>query len=92
VSIECTDIFGNEGGNWVGAIAVLNGVQGNFSSDPGFCRAHAGYYRLCDTSPCLPGNHGGYACGLIGALGQGCSCGPSRVEPSTWGAIKSMFR
>lgn len=27
---------------------------------------------------------------LIGAAGEGC--GPSAVEPATWGAIKAKFR
>jgi hypothetical protein len=41
----------------------------------------------------LPGNHpDGYDCGLIGALGQGCICGPSPTVGTTWGAIKSIYR
>ena len=49
--------------------------------------------RLCDGSPCLPGNHpDGYDCGLIGAWGEGCSCGPNRRQPTTWGSIKSTYR
>jgi hypothetical protein len=41
----------------------------------------------------LPGNHpDGYECGLIGAWGEGCSCGPSETEPTTWGAIKAMYK
>ena len=60
---------------------------------PSFCFADAGDFELCDESPCLPGNHpGGYDCGLIGALGQGCSCGPTAVRPTTLGAIKAMYR
>ena len=30
--------------------------------------------------------------GLIGALEQGCVCGPTRGEPTTWGAIKSIYK
>ena len=60
---------------------------------PSFCFADWGDFTLCDGSPCLPGNHpGGYDCGLIGALGEGCSCGATAVRPSTFGAIKARFR
>jgi len=69
VTIALCDIFGNEGGDWVGAIAGLLGVDCNISADPLFCDAASGDYSLRDDSPCLPENNG---CGLMGALGQGC--------------------
>lgn len=60
---------------------------------PSFCFADGGDFHLCDESPCLPGNHPtGYECGLIGALSEGCTCGPTATEPTTWGAIKAMYR
>jgi predicted outer membrane repeat protein len=93
--LSCTDIYGNEGGDWVGAIADQLGQNGNFSACPSFCNWDVAPYdlHLCSASPCLPGNHpDGSTCGLIGALGQGCACGPSGTEPSTWGAIKAMRR
>jgi hypothetical protein len=93
--LSCTNIYGNEGGNWVGVIADDLGQNGNFSACPSFCSYEIEPYdlHLCSSSPCLPGNHpDGVNCGLIGALGQGCDCGPSRVEPITWGAIKAMYR
>jgi len=93
ISISCTDIYGNRGGDWVGPTASCNGKNGNFSGCPSFCAADLGDFDLCDGSPCLPGNHPtGYNCGLIGAWDAGCSCGPSKTEPSTWGAIKAMFK
>ncbi len=92
-SLMCCDIYGNAGGDWVGCISDQNGVNGNFSACPSFCDVGAGDFRLCDESPCLPGNHPvGYDCGLIGGWGQGCVCGPSLSEPSSWGAIKSIYR
>ncbi len=94
-SIGCTDIYGNEGGDWVGRIAGKLGQGGNFSACPAFCNFEVEPYdlSLCSASPCLPGNHPqGYNCGLIGALGQGCICGPTETQPSTWGAIKAMYR
>jgi hypothetical protein len=91
----CTNIYGNEGGDWVGGLADDLGENGNFSACPSFCYSWAEPYdlHLCSGSPCLPGNHpDGVSCGLIGALGQGCDCGPSEAAPTTWGAIKAMYR
>ncbi len=68
--ITCTDIYGNAGGDWVGQIAPLYGINGNFSLDPLFCDAGNGDFTLAGDSPCLPPNN---SCGvLIGAHGQGC--------------------
>jgi hypothetical protein len=65
----------------------------DFNACPSFCFADIGEFGLCDESPCLPGNHpSGYDCGLIGALGEACTCGPTRAEPVSWGAIKAMYR
>jgi hypothetical protein len=72
-TLTCCDVYGNAGGDWVGAIAGQNGTNGNFSADPLMCNAGIGDVGLADeTSPCLPGNNN---CGeLIGALGMGCGC------------------
>ncbi|MCP4573882.1 MAG: right-handed parallel beta-helix repeat-containing protein [bacterium] len=76
----CTDIHGNAGGDWTGAIASLFGTDGNFSADPCFCDPDASNYTLCATSPCLPGNHpDGADCGIVGRYGQGCGT-PSDVD------------
>jgi hypothetical protein len=94
-TISCSDIFGNEGGDWVGVIAGQLGQHGNFSACPSFCNWDIEPYdlHLCSASPCLPGNHpDGVNCGLIGALGQGCDCSPSGTEPTTWGALKAMYK
>jgi hypothetical protein len=91
--LSCCDIWGNAGGDWEGKIRGQLGIRGNFSACPSFCGFTAGDFGLCDESPCLPGNHpDGYDCGLIGAWEQGCSCGPSRLEATTWGGIKSLYR
>jgi hypothetical protein len=94
-NISCTDIYGNEGGDWVGPTAGRLGQDGNFSACPGFCNSEMEPYdlHLCSTSPCLPGNNPqGYDCPPVGALGQGCVCGPSETEATTWGAIKAMYK
>jgi hypothetical protein len=65
-------------------------------ADPQFCNPSTcemaptdqGDYAISGGSPCTPEHS---ACGeLIGALPASCS--PPMVEPTTWGAIKEMFR
>lgn len=71
-SVSCSDVFGNDGGNYVG-MPDQTGLNGNISMDPLFCDAGDNEYSLDAISPCLPGNHpNARACGLIGALGIGC--------------------
>jgi hypothetical protein len=67
--ITMTDIFGNEGGDWVGALMPAEGVDGNFSEDPQFCGPAntASPYSLNASSPCV-GPPGQY----IGSIGVGC--------------------
>jgi parallel beta-helix repeat protein len=76
------DIYGNAGGD---ALCGTDG-GGNISTDPLFCDQGAGNFHLNCTSPCV--NNPG--CGQIGAFGVGC--GPTAVQNTTWGRIKSMFR
>lgn len=95
-SFECCDIYGNDGGDWIGCIAGELGVDGNFSADPRFCKPPGSLVcnlTVEDCSPCIPGNHpDGYDCNFnIGASGAGCECGAT-AEPTTWGAIKAMYR
>jgi hypothetical protein len=93
ITLSCCNIYGNTGGDWTPRIAAQYGIRGNFSMCPSFCNADVGDFQLCDQSPCLPGNHpDGYDCGVIGAWGQDCICGPSSSKPTTWGAIKSTYR
>jgi hypothetical protein len=71
--LYCCDIYGNEGGDWVGCIADQLGVNGNFSGDPLFCADGnpLGYYAVAEGSPCAPENNP--TCGLVGIRGTGCS-------------------
>jgi len=87
--LSCCDVFGNEGGDWVGCLAGQDGGAGNLSADPLFCGAtFIEEYSLHPDSPCAPDNTPG-ACGLIGALPV--ACGTTPVEPTTWGALKARF-
>jgi hypothetical protein len=89
-AFQCCDIYGNEGGDWVGPLEDDYGINGNFSTDPLFCdpgdegipMLHSALspYALHTDSPCLPGQHpDGFDCGLVGAHGVGC--GPSTAPP-----------
>jgi hypothetical protein len=71
LAMSCCDIYGNEGGDWVGYVADLQGINGNFWGNPGFCDTLNADFTLRASSPCMPDDILG--CGLIGAHGQGCS-------------------
>ncbi|MCK4547914.1 MAG: C10 family peptidase [Candidatus Eisenbacteria sp.] len=74
-SLQCCDIHGNAGGDWVGCIASQYGTNGNFDSDPLFCNAANGNLAVFEDSPCARDNSG-EDCGMIGALGVGCTGTP----------------
>jgi predicted outer membrane repeat protein len=73
LEISCTNIHGNAGGDWVGNIADLAGVNGNLSANPLFCgdQNPEEPFSIAGESPCAPDNNPD--CGLIGALPVGCS-------------------
>jgi predicted outer membrane repeat protein len=72
MTLECCDLWGNQGGDWVDCIADSHG-DGNFSQDPLYCDP-PGDLSLSPESPCLPGQHpNGIDCDLIGAFALGCS-------------------
>ncbi|MBD3348013.1 MAG: hypothetical protein GF400_02310, partial [Candidatus Eisenbacteria bacterium] len=66
--LSCCDIYGNEGGDYVGCVTGEMGIDGNFSLDPEFCRPDSSDFGVSVGSPCLdaPG------CGLIGGVSEGC--------------------
>jgi hypothetical protein len=87
----CTDIFGNEGGDWLDCIADQSGINGNISEDPLFCDPENGDFTLQEGSPCAPFSHPNEECDLIGAWPVGCSP-PTATVGTTWGRIKARFR
>lgn len=67
---SCTDIYGNELGDWIAGIADQQGQNGNFSRDPVFCDSVFADFHLGLGSPCIPDSND---CGvLIGAFDVGC--------------------
>ncbi len=66
-TFTCTDIYGNEGGDWTGVIADQLGVDGNIALDPEFVNAKKGKFILKEFSPCAPFTPPNESCDLIGA-------------------------
>ena len=84
IEMYCCDLYGNDGGDWVGCISENEGINGNLSADPLFCDPLNGDFRLSADSPCAPEQ--APECGLIGAWPVGC--GPVPTVESSWGHIK----
>jgi hypothetical protein len=69
-AFSCTDIFGNELGDWTDSLAALAKINGNISKAPYFCNPESGNFSLWDYSPCVADS---IECGIhIGAFGIGC--------------------
>jgi len=87
VSIDCTDIYGNDGGDWVDAIAYQGNQAFNRSVDPLFCgdANPEEPYTLQPASPCVPGQ---YPCVQLGAWPVGC--GTTAVQPPSVGGVLTL--
>jgi len=81
MTISCTDIHGNAGGDWVGVLSQQLGVRGNIAAAPLFCDAVSGDFTIAATSPCAAANT---ACGGMGVYPVGCTLNqpPVFVEQS----------
>jgi len=90
VNLACCDLFGNEGGDWVGSLADQLGDAGNVTLDPLFCSLDQNDLSLHESSPCLPGTDPNPECGLIGAWPSGC--GAVGTKSASWGSVKALFR
>jgi hypothetical protein len=77
VILNCSNIYGNAGGDYVSCFVGQDTISGNFSSNPLFCDTANADFALAALSDCLPQNN---SCGvLIGAYGQGCDA-PVGIE------------
>jgi hypothetical protein len=85
--MTCSNVFGNEGGDWERCIEEQSGSSGNMSSEPLFCNMGLDNLFLAEISPCAPAHSAG--CGLIGSFEVGCA---SAVEETTWGSVKAIYR
>lgn len=88
--LECSNVFGNSDGDYVGMLSYQEGVQGNISENPLFCDPENGDFTLSSQSPCLPGTPPNPECTLIGAWEEGCDVTP--ISRMSWGGIKSIYR
>jgi hypothetical protein len=73
VTLECCDVFGNAGGDYVGCIAGQLGVSGNIWNNPEFCGVEFepdDPYSISVNSACADENNG--ACNNIGGRPVGC--------------------
>lgn len=71
VSFSCSDLWGNEGGDWTGCIESQAGTSGNFSADPMYCDSAGDDFHLDLNSPCAPAQNPG--CWQVGANPVGCA-------------------
>ncbi len=88
LDLNCCDVYGNAGGDWVGYIADQRGINGNIWGHPGFCDTLNGNFSIQATSPCMPDTLLG--CGLIGAHGVGCSGDVWVVDPEGGGNFTTI--
>jgi predicted outer membrane repeat protein len=91
VGLNCCDVYGNEGGDFVECIAGEAGDPGCFAANPEFCGViGSGNCHLQSDSPCAPGNHpNGHACGQIGVLPVGCEA--TAAARTTWSSLKRRY-
>jgi hypothetical protein len=87
-TIECSDVYGNTGGNYVGTLGDQTGLNDNISLDPLFCPpGGSAPYGLQGKSPCAPANN---SCGLLmGAFDVHCP--GTATETTSWGRVKSLY-
>lgn len=74
--LENTDVYGNVGGDWVGAVTGQLAIRGNLSSDPQFCDTSLKRFTIRYDSPCV--RRIDTSIKVIGALPPGC-CSCQRV-------------
>lgn len=88
VTLSCSDLHGNAGGDWLGDLAEQHGTAGNINVDPLFCGAQdEDDLSLHSNSPCSEDLSD---CGLIGAFPVGCTAYRS-VGGVNWSTIKSYY-
>ncbi len=87
-TIRCCDVWGNTGGGGDTLAPEMIDGGSNIYLDPLFCEPPNDFYTLNADSPCAPEQNPD--CGRVGA--RSVACGPSPVEITAWGRIKTRFR
>jgi predicted outer membrane repeat protein len=81
VNLACSDIHGNDVGDWIGCVEDQFANEGNLSVDPLFCNPAADDFGLQPGSPCVPPAS---PCGPMGVRPVECGAlGVSDVSPAT---------
>jgi len=100
LTLTCNDVYGNTGGNYVGANpsdpCFSGRGNGDVTVDPCFQNPAGDNYHLEDTSP-LCALRGPGSCGVLGAYADPCGPKPPgtcvvAVLPSDWSGVKSLYR
>ncbi len=82
VNCYCSDVYGNEGGDWIDCLTGFLGVDGNICADPQFCDFPGGDYHLTEGSPCTDMEECMISFGeQMGAYGVGCTMTGSEDVP-----------
>ncbi len=84
-TFSCSDLFANQGGDWVGPIANQFGISGNISEDPLFCNPSQNDFDLRDDSPCRGHTPEDPNCERMGAWPVGCSADVAGSGPGLTG-------
>jgi hypothetical protein len=71
-TLSCCDLYGNEGGDWVGNIAGQYDTEGNICLDPLFCDAGRRDFTLQNDSPCRSHPPENPECDRMGSWPVGC--------------------
>jgi hypothetical protein len=80
-SLDCCDVYGNDGGDYVYAFEGAMGQDGNISVAPLFCSGTLFDYSLNAGSVCLPASDYNPCGEQIGAYGEGAGCDLVDAEP-----------
>ena len=88
---DCSNIWGNPGGDWPLGYPTQLGVRGNISEDPLYCADVPTVFPddlyINSQSPCAPENH---ECGaLVGCYGVGC--GPTGVDDDSFEQLPAGY-
>jgi predicted outer membrane repeat protein len=90
ITLRSCDVYGNDGGDWVGCISSQGADAGNMWADPLFCLEENPECPLSlhPDSPCIVASSVNPS--PIGAWGIGC--GSTTVRRASWGAIKASYK
>jgi hypothetical protein len=95
VTATSCDVWANNDGDYVQALAAQHHVRGNFTAHPCFCAGAIGDFTLSTGSYCLDVNHPWGWMQTVGAFGADCdrgTCGTVSGEARTWGSVKGLYR